>query len=182
MKYLRRFLWFVTVRLFGACVIGAILVVAFYTAMNITNITVLAKDGMLARAQVILGVEDDPNMLAKFFTLECLTRDARVGVALAGESPYADYDIRGMDHRLNFEWMWTWPWDNTASATAVERMPMIDGRVKSARREAVVETRGESAVTPPPWNPVRYRITFSRENGRWIISAVNAAEDQPSPE
>ncbi|MDR1598515.1 MAG: hypothetical protein LBS11_01325 [Oscillospiraceae bacterium] len=182
MRYLRRFLWFITVRLFGICVVGAILVVAFYMSMNTTNIIVLSKDGMAARARVILGTEEDPGILSKFFTVECLTRDARVGVALAGESPYEDYDIRGMDHRLNIEWMWTWPWDNTASATAVETMPLIDGRVKSARREAVVETRGEGAVNPPAWNPVRYRITLTRDEGRWIITALNTAEDQPYAE
>ncbi|MDR2657256.1 MAG: hypothetical protein LBB86_05470 [Oscillospiraceae bacterium] len=179
MKYLRRFLWFITVRLFGICVIGTTLVIAFYMSMNITNIIVLAKDGMSARAQVILGTEEDPSLLTKFFTADCLARDAAVGVALAGESRYADYDISGMDHRLKIEWMWTWPWDNTASAIAVESVPEIDGRVKSTRREAVIAAYGDSAVSPPDWDSTRYRITLIRDNGRWIMSSINPTDERP---
>ncbi|GHU69899.1 hypothetical protein AGMMS49992_01340 [Clostridia bacterium] len=172
MKYLRRLLWFITVRLFGVCVIGAILVIAFYMSMNITNIIVLMKDGMAERAQVILHTDEDPQELMKFFSYDCLARDADVGRALAGNSPYADYDIRGMDHRLKIETMWTWPWDNTATATVLESVPSIDGKVKSTRREAVLAEGGEGAANPPAWPIVRYRVTLTRESGRWIISSI----------
>jgi hypothetical protein len=176
MRYLRRFLWFITVRLFGLCVIGAALVIAFYMAMNITNIIILTSDGMASRARVIVGTEEDPAILAKFFTTDCLTRESEVGRALAGESPYADYDIRGMDHRVSIDWMWTWPWDYTASAVARETVTSIDGKVKPAKRDALVAANGDGAVNPPAWASRRYSVSLLRDNGRWIISSITLTD------
>lgn len=175
MKYLRRLLWFCTVRLFGVCVISALLIVTFYLAMNVTNLFILAKDGMAARAQVILRMDQDAAELEKFFSPEYLARDALVQRSLAGDSVYMDYDIRGLDHRLTMEWIWSWPWDNTANATVVESVPAIDGKIKSSLREAAL-AQDESRLYPPEWGNARYRITFLRADGRWKISSIHLLE------
>ncbi|MDR1570417.1 MAG: hypothetical protein LBS72_08025 [Oscillospiraceae bacterium] len=176
MKQLRRLLWFITVRLFALCVISALLVVTFYLSMNITNIVILLKDGMAARAQVVLGIDSDISRLEKFFTQECLQHDANTQRALVGSGDYKDYDIRGLDHRLSMEWIWSWPWEDTASAIVVESVPAIDGKVKTSLRSDVLEQRGEEGLTPPEWREVRYRVTLARLEGRWIISALTAAD------
>jgi len=178
MKYLRRFLWFLTVRMFGLCVVSALLIAAFYMSMNITNIVILLKDGMAARAQVILGVESDDAQedLAKYFTEDCLLRDAPVQKALAGTGVYQDYDVTGLDHRLTVEWLWSWPWEDTASATIAESVPAIDGKIKSALRQDVLDLYGEERLSPPKWGNARIRVMLVRIDGRWKIASLTTSE------
>ena len=57
MKYIRRFLSFVASRLVILSVVVALLILAFYLAMNTANIYILLNDGMTARASVILTRE-----------------------------------------------------------------------------------------------------------------------------
>lgn len=175
MKYLRRFMWFWTVKLFWVCVISALMTVTFYLSMNVTNIIILVKDGMAARAQVILRMEPNAEELGKFFSSEYLARDATLQRSLAGDSVYVDYDIRGLDHRLSLEWMWSWPWEETASATVVESVPAIDGKIKSSLREAAL-AQDETRLYPPAWGNARYRVTLVREEGRWKIASLHLLE------
>ena len=161
-----------TVRLFGVAVIGALLVVVFYLAMNITNIVILLNDGMAERARVVTGISTDDSLLNKFFTEECLISDYEVQLGLAKSGIYKDYEIRSIDYRLSIEWIWSWPWDSMANATAAESIPSIDGRIMTARRDAVVAERGEEAANVPPWRNTRYKITLARIDGRWIISGL----------
>lgn len=176
MKHLRRLLWFVTVRLFAVCLISALLVITFYLSMNITNIIVLLTDGMAARAQIVLGVSDDQARLEKFFSKEWLEKDVAVVGALTHTGEYEDYDVRGMDHRLSVQWIWTWPWSDTASARAEESVPAIDGKVKSSRRQDVIEQRGEEGQYPPEWNAALYHVELVRKDGRWIIGELRRAD------
>lgn len=178
MKYLRRFLFFIASRLFWVTVISALLIVAFYMAMNATNIHILLTDGMKARAGVIL-LQEDASELTKFFKRDYLESDEQLRVGMSDSSPYADYDIRSFDHRVTLEWMWSWPWENAARADFVEEVPTIDGQVKSARREEVVAAGGEAAIDPPAWPKARYRATLTRVDGQWKISNLQLIEYLP---
>mgnify|MGYP000846365544 CR=1 FL=1 len=57
MKYLRRLLSFFASRLIAFTAVVALLILAFYLAMNTANIYVLLGDGMKLRASVILTRE-----------------------------------------------------------------------------------------------------------------------------
>lgn len=49
------------------------------------------------------------------------------------DQPYRDYNIRGIDHRLEMGFLWTWPWDDVVRVDIIERIPSIDGRAKGTR-------------------------------------------------
>lgn len=162
--------------MFWITVIAGVLIVAFYMAMNTANIYILLKDGMEARAGVVL-MDRDATELQKFFREDFLRNDQVLSVGMSERSPYANYEIRGFDHRLSMEWMWAWPWDIVARATITERIPRIDGRVKSSRREEMIAAGGESAEYPPRWKAGRYSVTLERISGQWKISSVVLIED-----
>lgn len=174
-KYLRRFVWYLATRLMLLTALLALMTVAFYYSMNATNIYIVLKDGMAKRAQVIM-LEDDRQELSKYFQNSFLDRDEPLLLAKQGNSPYSNYTIRGIDHRLDMEWMWCWPWEDTAKADLTEQIPRIDGRVKSGSREAVKSANGEEGLSPPKWQSAKYRAVLTRENGQWRIKSLTLLE------
>ena len=175
MKYLRRIVWFFAGRLFVLCLILGLLMTVFYYAMNLSNIQIILKDGMANRAKVIMGVSSDADELTRYFQQTCLDSDEALGAALRGASPYADYNVRGIDHRLSMGFVWLWPWDTTVRLTIEERIPRIDGRVKGLKADEVIAQRGDSAIYPPAWPDARYRVLLVREGGQWKIRNLTAA-------
>ena len=180
MRYLRRYLWFIVMRLFWAVVISGALIVSFYLAMNTANIYVLLQDGLDARAGVVL-VRKEPSELTKFFGTDFLHGDQLLRVGMSEGSPYAHYDIRAYEHKMILEWVWSWPWDTVARATVVEDVPRIDGKVKAARRDEIIAAKGEEWVNPPPWVKARYDISLARVNGQWKISNMQMIEALDGP-
>lgn len=175
MQYLRRFVWHIASRLLALTMVLGLMVAAFYYAMNVTNIYVVLKDGMARRAQVIMRIEEEEE-LTKYFQTQFLERDAQVQSALEGYSPYQDYNIRGIDHRLEMGFTWVWPWDTTARVQIVERIPRIDGRVKGTRAETYIEVLGPDAIYPPDWPSVRYLAVLVKEQGQWHIRSLTVME------
>lgn len=175
MKYLRRFLFFITSRMFWVTLLSALFIVVFYLAMNTANLYILITDGLKARAGVVL-MQESASELSKFFGREFLESDETLRIGLSENSPYANYDIRGFDHRVKLESIWSWPWEDVARADIVETIPAIDGKVKSSVREAVIAVSGEGAVAPPAWRSCRYRVTFNRSGGQWRITNLQLIE------
>ena len=171
MKYLRRFVWYLATRLMLICAVLALMTVAFYYSMNATNIYIVLKDGMARRAQVIM-LQESGAELNKYFQNSFLDRDEALLLTGQGNSPYIHYTIRGIDHRLQMEWMWCWPWEDTARADITESIPRIDGRVKSEDREAVLAAGGEALLNPPKWQSAKYRAVLTKENGQWRIKSL----------
>ncbi|MGN0764842.1 MAG: hypothetical protein ACI4MK_15715 [Aristaeellaceae bacterium] len=175
MKYLRRTIWYVASRLLIVCLVLGVLVTAFYYAMNLTNVYIVLKDGMARRAQVVM-MEEDPDELTKYFQSSFLERDPAVQAVLQGSSPYQDYNIRGIDHRLEMSFMWVWPWDNTCRVDIVERIPAIDGRIKGSKAEEAIAAYGDSVIYPPRWQSASYRAVLTKENGQWRIKSLTLIE------
>ncbi|MBP3637676.1 MAG: hypothetical protein J6K13_09000 [Clostridia bacterium] len=176
MKHLRRTIWFFASRLLVVCVVLGMLVVAFYYAMNTTNIYIVLKDGMARRAQVVM-LEEEEKELTKYFQPSFLERDSALMLTKQGQSPYRDYDIRGIDHRLSMDFMWVWPWDETARVDITEQIPSIDGRIKGSKAEEAVAQRGADAVYPPSWQSAKYRAVLAKENGQWRIKSLTLIEN-----
>lgn len=179
-KYLRRFVWYLATRLMLLCALLALMTVAFYYSMNATNIYIVLKDGMAKRAQVIM-LEEDRQELSKYFQNSFVDRDEPLLLAKQGNSPYSNYTIRGIDHRLDMEWMWCWPWEDTARADITEKIPRIDGRVKSGSRETVLSAGGEESLSPPKWQSAKYRAVLTKENGQWRIKSLTLLETIKTP-
>ena len=177
MSYLRRLLWYIGKCLLVVTMVLGMLIIAFYTAMNTANIMVLLKDGMALRAQVIM-MRAEPQPLLKYFQNDFLAADTKLRVGLTSESPYANYSVTGIDHRVSMEWMWCWPWDDIAHADFIESVPKIDGRIKAALR-AEAEKNDPNSVYPPAWNTAKYRATLIREGGRWKIQSLKLIETRP---
>ena len=175
MRKLKRFLGFIASRMFFLTVISALLIIAFYLAMNTTNIWVLIDDGLSARAAVVM-MDENPSELSKYFRQEFINQDPVLQVGLSDSSPYKDYEIRGFDHRVRMVSVWSWPWENVARAEIIESIPAIDGTIRSSRREAALAAGGEARLSPPDWATSRYRVTLTRTAGRWMISSLQLIE------
>ena len=175
MKHLRRLIWHIASRLLIVTLVLGLLITGFYYAMNRTNIDVVLKDGMARRAQVVMMTEDMEE-LRKYFYDSFLNRDGAVQTVVNGTSPYQDYNIVGIDHRLEMGFTWVWPWDTTARVDIVERLPRIDGRVKGTVAEDYIARYGEDALYPPDWASARYRATLVKENGQWKILSLQTIE------
>ena len=172
MKYLRRIVWFFANRLLVLCLILGLIMTVFYYTMNLSNIQIVLKDGMANRAKYIMGMENNRKELEKYFLQVCLESDSDVLAAQDGASPYVDYNVRGIDHRLEMGFLWVWPWDNTARLTISERIPRIDGRVKGSRADEVIAREGSDALYPPAWQDAEYKVFLTRENGQWKIKTL----------
>ncbi len=177
MKYLRRVIWYIASRLFLVCLIAGLAITVFYYAMNLSNIQILLKDGMATRAKVIMGMESDSNQLNKYFQPAYLSTDEALLAAQNGNSSYKDYNVRGIDHRLETGFMWTWPWDTSVRLNVTERIPRIDGRVKGNKADEVIAQNGANAVYPPDWPEAMYRVNMVKENGQWKIKSMTLISD-----
>ena len=174
MKYLRRIVWFFANRLLVLCVILGLIMTVFYYAMNLSNIQIVLKDGMAYRAKYIMGMDDSRKELDKYFLTVCLENDSAVLAVGEGNSPYKDYNVRGIDHRLEMGFLWVWPWDSSVRLTIKEKIPRIDGRVKGNKADEVIARDGADAGYPPAWEDAEYRVLLTRENGQWKIKTLTS--------
>ena len=176
MDKLRRFVWYLASRLLILLVLLGFAVVTFYYFMNVTSISIILKDGMALRAQVIM-MDEDPDELTKYFQTTYLQRDENLLLAMDDQSPYALYTVRGIDHRLKLTWMWCWPWDTTAKAEFTERIPRIDGRINRTYEETAIALYGENNYeSPPAWQAASYSATLVKENDQWHIRSIQVKE------
>lgn len=169
MRTLKRLLDFIAARLLLLTVVFALLVIAFYLAMNTANIWVLIDDGLNARAGVVL-MGEDANRLTLYFRQEYLNQDPVLQVGLSDTSPYRDYEIRGYDHHVRMISVWSWPWEDVARAEVEESISSIDGTIRASSREAALAQGGEERLKPPEWTTSHYLVTLVRTAGRWRIS------------
>ena len=172
MNYLRRVIWYVADRLFLICLIAGLAITVFYYVMNLSNSQIILKDGMAGRAKVIMGMEDDANQLNKYFQAPCLAADESLIAAQNDNSPYKDYNVRGIDHRLEMGFLWTWPWDTGVRLNVTEKIPRIDGRIRGTKADEVIARDGPGAVYPPEWPEAMYRVNLVKENGQWKIKSL----------
>ena len=175
MKYLRRGIWFIAGRLLVLCLVLGLMITAFYYTMNLSNIQIVLKDGMAGRAKYVMGITTQRSDLEKFFQTACLDADETVTLTDQGASPYADYNIRGIDHRLEIGFFWIWPWENSVRVEITERIPRIDGRVKGLKADEVIARQGEGAVYPPEGPEETYYVQMIRENGQWKVRTMSKA-------
>lgn len=172
MKYLRRIVWFFANRLLVLCLILGLIMTVFYYSMNLSNIQIVLKDGMANRAKYIMGMETSRKELNKYFSASALENDNAILEKESGGSPYENYNIRGIDHRLDMSFLWVWPWNNSTRLTIKEKIPRIDGRVKGTKADEVIAQEGAEALYPPAWKDADYRVLLTRENGQWKIKTL----------
>ena len=185
MKYLRRGIWYLASRMLLVSLILALVITVFYYAMNLTNIQIILKDGMAARAKYIMGMSDNPEDLNKYFSSQYVrtgngtleTRDDLIRLAFDNKSPYANYTVRGIDHRLDVDFFWIWPGeDEDVVVTIHERIPRIDGRVRGSVADDVIRENGAEALYPPDWENATYKVTMKQEGSQWKIAKIERVD------
>ena len=185
MKYLRRGIWYLASRLLLVSLILALMITVFYYAMNLTNIQIILKDGMATRAKYIMGISDNLDDLGKYFSSQYVrtsngaleTRDDMIRQTFDGKSPYANYSVRGIDHRLDVDFFWIWPGeDEDVDIVIHERIPRIDGRVKGSVADDVIRENGAEAVYPPDWDEATYKVTMKKEGDQWKIAKMERTD------
>jgi hypothetical protein len=170
MKYSLRFVWYVLRIVIIAASAFAILVVAFFMAMDSANVYVVVTDGMKAKATAVLmpGQEAD---LAKFFSDGYLKKNPE-----QDRSRYADFVIKDFDYKISVDSLWCNPWKNTATVTVVESIPSI----ASGGLVAASDDSDKPNAEPPPWPRAKYKILCIREDDVWRIDSVELAQSLPS--
>lgn len=186
MKYLRRGIWYLASRLLLICLILAMMITVFYYAMNLTNIQIILKDGMAARAKYVMGMDTSLSDLDNYFSSQYVrvfegrleTKDDLIRLTYEGKSPYTDYNIRGIDHRLEVDFFWIWPWeDENVQIVIHEKIPRIDGRVKGTRADEVIAQKGSEALYPPMWSEMTYRVTLKKDGMQWKVAQMEVISD-----
>lgn len=173
MKYTLRFVWYVLRIVIIAASAFAILVVAFFVAMDSANVYVIVSDGMKARAAAVL-MPDQSTDLTKYFT----DRFIKSQPTNAG-SAYQGFAVTDFTYNLSVESLWCNPWKNTASVTIVESIPDIVSSASQADSDAAAGTK---APALPKWQRARYKISCIRIGGFWRIDNITKIEDlQPEP-
>ncbi len=178
MEYLRRATgWLCAVLAIAALVIG-LAILTFFEAMNVANIQIVLKGGMAYRVQTIMGM-DTENDRGSFFAGSLVEDDRLHGSLQAAVSKYDDYNVRGIDHRLDMDFVWVWPRQRSVTVEVTESVPRIDGRALGSRAEALVSARGAEALYPPAWESARYRITLEQDaqNKQWRINRIELIEE-----
>ena len=148
------------------------MITVFYYMMYMNNIQIVLKDGMANRAKYVMGILTDRDELDLYFQKSYLSSDEIILLTDDNQSPYADYTVRGIDHRLDMGFLWLWPWDDKARLTVTEKIPRIDGRAKGSRAEELIQEKGDSALYPPEWPEASYQVLLVLENGQWKIKSL----------
>ncbi len=148
-------------------IIALVLVLAvgvFITAMRISNIYIIATEGMQLRMNQILQ-EESLLTMQEYFTSRFLSEDQ-----LLWENDYDDYDISSFDYRLEVKGILVWPWSTTAELTVVEQMRSISGKILESRIPEDADPDAEYPV--PEWQAGEYRMHFVLQDDRWYIDRL----------
>ncbi len=162
----RRSIWYVIRTLIIIAAIVSLCLGVFVTAMHISNLYILATEGLPLRAECILK-DGDVLSLSEYFTGEFIEND----LALY-KGTYSDFTISAFDYRVEVENISVLPWNTRATMQIVDEM----ASVSAAQNDT---TEGAAKLELPAWTPSRYIVSFTKEGSRWYISALTLIEENP---
>lgn len=163
----RRSIWYVLRALLVAAAVLALALGLFLTGLNVSNLYILATEGMELRASTILN-NDSALDLTQYFTEAFVNSDPAL---YAGA--YAGFKISSYNYRIDIERISTLPWSDRAVFRVTERMLDV-----SATQADTSETAEK--LTLPRWTNARYDVVFQKVNGRWFISQLRVVELDPA--
>ena len=155
-------------------------IIFFFAASHMSNIDILVREGMKARAQVIYHEDDaDEIDLTKYFSQECIDQDTELK-----NDAYSNFTITGYNQKVDFSPVIVFPWQREKEIYVTDVMVNIRGSVISSSEDASVSDE------IPEWKNGMYRIKLERDgsyfslNSRWIITSmefVTEVEVSPIP-
>ena len=177
MKYLIRLFtfWFKLIAI--TLLVGALIYIVFFMAMDMINIGIIAKDGMVARAEYVIKEQfddakkaDSKAELNRFFTDACLKADEKML-----DISYKNYTIKSFNHKMKTQWIWVWPWQTETSVRITERISYIDGDLlKEFKTEEQITEK--TIINPPAWENCVIDLVCVKRDGRWKIDAIQFVE------
>lgn len=159
----RRSAWFVFKTALILALIVSLLSVAFFFAMDASNIYIIVTEGMTLRMDCTLG-GTDYNEMYEYFLASFVNGDEQIHV-----NQYNDYDIDTYDYRLDINALGLFPFASSATMTVTERVPSISGKAGPNAESATV----------PNWTPGKYLVSCTKLDGRWYIEDVTLLESNP---
>lgn len=165
----RRSIWYVLRAVLVAAAVLALALGLFLTAMNVSNLYILATEGMELRAKTIL-THSSVLDLTPYFTEGFINGDPSLT-----EGRYDGFTIKTYNYRIDVESFSTSPWSDTATFCVTERMLDV-----SAVQTDTSETAAK--LTLPEWTDARYDVVFIKEDDRWYISMLRVVELDPPME
>jgi hypothetical protein len=171
MKTILRLLFFWIKVIAVVLIIVAIAGCSFFIAMDVVNLTILVKDGMALRANVVFAPEDyDAEELTKFFTAEYLATDT-----FLQDDTYRQYEIDDYDYDTKVERVWCWPWQNKVTMVISCRQYDLDGALREEYMTQEQIEAGEK-IEPPKLENTRYRVHCERIDDKWTITDLEFVE------
>lgn len=159
----KRTAWYIFRTALILAIIVTVLSLAFFFAMDASNIYIIVTEGMTLRIDCTLG-GSDPNEMYEYFLADFVESDD-----LTHNSDYFLYDIETYDYRLDINGLGLFPFASHANMTVTERVPYIVGEAGPNAPSASV----------PEWTPARYKVSCTKIDGRWFISDVTLIEENP---
>ena len=140
-------------------------VLSFVFCARLANLYILVNEGMALRIECILqdGAREE---LDNYFTADCIASDGRLY-----DTTYQPYTVSSYNYMLDFSRIRVWPWQGDLTVDVLEQADHIVG---TANSNAV-----DPDSAPPPWTPIRYRLTASKVKGSWRISSITTLMVDP---
>jgi hypothetical protein len=169
-KVVLRFLWFFLTRLVICGLIVGLVALAFFAAMDYMSIQTLVKDGLQARAEVVIK-EEDPSLLSKVFSRSFLEQDA-----LLKSTAYQPFNVSDYDYKAEIGMALVLPWQNSVTLRVTEEVTDIDAELYETSEE---EETTDTAL--PYWDNGIYDVKLTRYEDSWRIVSMELVELLPKP-
>ncbi len=162
----RRSIWYVIRTLLIITAIVSLCLGVFVTAMHVSNLYILATEGLPLRAECILK-DGDVLSLSEYFTGEFIENDTYLYKGL-----YSGFTVSSFDYRVEVESISVLPWNTRATMQIVDEMASLSATAND-------KSDGSAKLDIPAWTPARYIVSFTKEGSRWYISALTLIEENP---
>ncbi len=136
---------------------------AFSTAMTLSNMYVLATEGMALRAECVL-TDGSALELSEYFTEGFINSDAALN-----SSSYDGFTVTDYNYSLSVTGFFALPWSNSARLRVVEKVTNV----------SATANEGNEGATVPGWTSSRMDIQFTRVDQRWYISGLDIIQLNP---
>lgn len=161
-----KFMWYFLSRVLIWAAAVALVVLAFFMAMDYMNASILTKDGLQVRAQVVIE-GSDPSTLTKVFSKTFLENDT-----LINSDVYRPYKVSDFDYSAESDIVLIFPWQSNVTLRVTEKVSNMSAQVTPDEDSGL-------PANPPAWENAVYDIKLVRYEGSWRIVSMTKIETLP---
>lgn len=163
----RKSIWYVMRALIIVLLVVFLAYAGFSASMYISNMYILATEGMQLRAECILQDAAVAEMSAYF------SEDFINGDAALTAGTYSSFTITDFNYNITIDNVRVLPFASTGRMRVTERVTNLSGTFNDETVDPV------PALTP--WQAAQYDIVFKKTDGRWFIDAIELVQLDPEP-